>query len=185
MMKKKVNRARYFFAPLFRHNNHFALGFACLVLLVVLPAVTCHAQEALFSTYSHDAYLEYCNAAAFEQKYSASACWSCDIVAILMDVMINVIQNISSTALRLAKIILIYGSALWLAMFFLKTLSSATAQDPSQTLTTLFTFMFKVAFVYVMIIDFGFANLIEWIVNPLLSIGIDIGSAFGNWSGGA
>jgi len=171
--------------PFSKHLNRFALELACVILLVILPVISCYAQEALFSSYDHAAYLEYCNATAFEAKYGATECWSCDVVSILMDTMIDIVQKISPTATDLAKVILIYGAAVWLALFFLKSLSSATAQDPTQTLTALFTFMFKIALVYILVIDYGFATLIEWIVNPLLSIGIDIGTEFGNWAGGA
>ena len=87
-----------------------------------------------------------------------------------MDTMINIVQNISKAAIELANLILIYGSAIWIGVFFLKSLSSATAQDPTQVLTALFTFMFKVALVYVLVVEGGFVDLVNWIVNPLLSI---------------
>lgn len=181
-MMKKMSKIRYLCAPFIPNNRQSAIFWACFILFVIVPFVSCLALE--FGSYDHAAYLQYCNAKAFEEKYAAKECWSCDIIAILMDVMIDVIERISSTALSLAKIILIYGSALWLAMFFLKSLSAAKAQDPAQVLTAVFTFMFKVALVYVLVVDYGFSTLIEWIVNPLLSIGLDIGSEFSYWAGG-
>ena len=46
-------------------------------------------------------------------------------------------------------------------------------QDSAKVLDDAFAFMFKVAFIYVLIAG-GVANIINWIITPLLSIGMDV-----------
>jgi hypothetical protein len=64
-------------------------------------------------------------------------------------------------------------------MYFLKSVSSFATQDPAKILDGLFSFMFKWAFAFT-IVNMGIDSLVEEIVNPLLSIGMDIGTEFLN-----
>ena len=94
-----------------------------------------------------------------------------------MQTLTSTATTLSEYTIDLGKIILLYGSAIWLALYFLKSLSSAAAQDPSRVIDGVITFMFKFAIAYTFI-SIGIGEIIEYIVNPILKIGIDIGMSF-------
>lgn len=129
-----------------------------------------------------DKYLCYCDAAAIQKKYDDAGCWACDVVLTLMMSMTHVADTVYSAIDALARIILGGGACIWIAVYFLKALGSFATQDPAKIIDGFLTFCFKIALVYVMI-DSGINVMIEYIVNPLLSIGYDIGGAYSAASG--
>lgn len=151
-------------------------GIFCLCILF-LPSL-CEAG------YDHNEYLKFCNSETFEKKYETglSGCWSCAIVHWLMNAMVTAIIALSDPVLELSKLILNLGAAIWLAMFFLKSLGSFTVQDPAKIIDAVLTFMFKWALVFTLI-HFGIDEIVGQIINPLLSIGMDIGTEFSNATG--
>lgn len=156
--------------PLF-NRKLVIFGIFCLCVLF-LPSL-CEAG------YDHDEYLEYCNSTTFDGKYEKGeeGCWSCAVVHWLMDAMVTAIIALSGPIMELSKLILNFGAAIWLAMFFLKSLGSFTVQDPAKIIDAVLTFMFKWALVF-MLIHLGINEIVGQIVNPLLSIGMDIGTEF-------
>ena len=161
----------------YRRITSFCGSLFC-ALFIVLPAYAGILPDFLDGSYSDSTYHEVCNLDRINEKYSASACWSCDIIRMMTEGMSAVIVDIVGSTITLAEIILLWGSAVWLAVYFLKSVSAFAAQDPSKVLDGAITFMFKAGFIYVLIHNFGFEELVDKIVNPLLKIGMDIGSSF-------
>ena len=128
-------------------------------------------------TYDPNEYQEYCNVEKFNKKYEGAdaSCWSCDIITMMTDYMLSAANILSNASIELGKIILLIGAAIWLAMYFLKSLGSLTEQDPARVLDGAFTFMFKMALVYILLFNGGFLAIVDYIVNPILRIGSDIG----------
>ena len=62
-------------------------------------------------------------------------------------------------------------------MYFLKSLGSLAEQDPAKVLDGAFMFMFKMALVYVLLYNGGLLNIVDYIVNPILEVGMEIGSS--------
>ena len=79
--------------------------------------------------------------------------------------------------LTISELILQLGGAIWIAIYLLKSMGSMAAQDPMKVLDGMFTFMFKWALVYALIVA-GIDELIGMIISPILSVGFDIGTTF-------
>ena len=170
-----------------RRPISFVLG----VILLLFSARPCFSglgvdfslSEGLGITYSvaeydPEAYLEACNIDEYNKKYSEEgSCWSCDIIHVLMKSMTSAAKSLGALVASLGMQILLVGAAVWLAIYFLKSLASPAQQDPAKILDGAFTFMFKVALVYILISG-GVEGLAGQVVNPLLSIGMDIGTTF-------
>lgn len=158
-------------------NNHIMIALVVYVLLVLFP-ISSHAALISFGdTYDPNEYQRYCNVEKFNQKYegASSSCWSCDIIKEMTDKMLTAANILANKSIALGQIILLIGAAVWLALYFLKTLGSLTEQDPARVLDGAFTFMFKMALVYILLYNGGFLAIIDYIVNPILRIGSDIG----------
>ncbi len=149
----------------------------CLILLFLLPRISSAALVNLGDEYSESDYKEYCNVVKFNEKYSPeNSCWPCSVINSLTDTLFETVNDMINTVNNLAKLILLLGAAIWLAIYFLKSVSSLATQDSAKILDGALSFMFKVAFMYVLV-NGGIANIISWIITPLLSIGMDVSSA--------
>ena len=123
-------------------------------------------------------FAEKCNKDNFDKKYGENAtCWSCNIIYSLLTAFLDVAEKLYGTILELCEVIVPLGGAIWIAVFFLKSLGSLAAQDPMKIMDGLFIFMFKWAFVYALLLA-GIDELIGMVVSPILSIGFDIGTTF-------
>ncbi len=119
-----------------------------------------------------------CRMEIFDRKYGENAtCWSCNIIFSLLSAFLKVAQILYDSILDICKLIIQLGGAVWIALFFLKSLGSMAAQDPMKIMDALFVFMFKWAFVYALLLA-GIDELIGMVVSPILSIGFDIGTTF-------
>jgi len=150
------------------------LFLSCVVL--VFSTIPCFAAISIAS-YDEQAYLETCVTRLAEKYSDTGNCWSCGIIEIIMQNMTSYANTLGGLVTELSKQVLLIGSAIWLAIFFLKSLSSPAQQDLSKVLDGAFTFMFKVALVY-FLISGGVGGLVGDVVNPLLSIGVDAGTTF-------
>ena len=157
------------------HRNSYTI-WRWGVLILVLTLFMCNTAWAI-----DDEFKEYCLGEVFDAKYSEASCWSCDVVKILMSSMMKVTQSLYKEIKELCTLILQLGAAIWLALYFMKSLSSFAAQDPAKVLDGTLSFMFKWAIIYTLVAA-GLDAIMEYIVNPLLSIGFDIGSAFASHS---
>lgn len=157
------------------------VGALWLTALTLLP-------QASYAEDPDKEYLEYCVANIIEEKYvdtessGVSLCWACDIVHTLMKYMTEAIQLVYDATKDLAVYILIGGASIWIAVYLLKALGSFATQDPAKIIDGLLTFCFKIAILYFLIAH-GIDTMTEYIVNPLLTIGFDIGTEYSNLSG--
>lgn len=122
-------------------------------------------------------YLEYCSAEKFNKKYDDGGCWSCGVIFMLMDAMTKISGTIFAATMELCLLILNWGVAIWLAVYFLKSVSAFATQDAAKVIDGVLTFMFKWALVYTLVAA-GISEIVENIVNPLLGIGFDVGKTF-------
>lgn len=159
----------------FFRNNCFKIS--AIILVVVITLIS----QSAFASPDSD-YLEYCQSSVFDEKYEKGGCWACDVVGVIMKAMLSTITQLFEGIVELCKLILSLGAAIWLAIYFLKSLGSFAAQDPAKIIDGALTFMFKWALVYTLIF-WGIGEIINYIVSPLLSIGIDIGTVFSNGAG--
>ena len=146
-------------------------GYTPIIVMFLLLIATnvCAAPD--------EEYLKYCTSNVFNQKYEQGGCWSCDIISVIMRNMLAMITILFDAVLELCELILVLGAAIWLAIYFLKSLGSFAAQDPAKVIDGALLFMFKWALVYALISQ-GIGEILRYIVSPLLSIGIDVGTIF-------
>lgn len=155
--------------------------------IALIPDVSFAAliETTIGEDYSPELYQSYCGHDAIAAKYSGDNCWSCNIIAALVTALTSTAQNLKDPILELSKTVLLIGAAIWIAMYFFKSISSLASQDPSKILDGAFTFMFKVAFIWALIgVGDGIANVIAYIINPLLQIGMEIGTSLSSKGGG-
>jgi len=167
----------------FAQNNRQTIIFGVCFLLTLLPALSSYGIT-IGPEYDPEEYKKYCNIEDFTNKYDGpnAGCWSCSIIHLMMKIMVTTASVIVNATITLGKTILLWGSAVWLAAYFLKSVTAFTAQDPAKNLDAIIVFMFKVTIVYLLIYDGGFAYMVDKVVNPLLQIGMDIGTDFLNAS---
>ncbi|MCM1323642.1 MAG: hypothetical protein NC218_05730 [Acetobacter sp.] len=127
-------------------------------------------------------FLTYCVGEKFLEKYKEAECWSCDIIKIMMNAMMTITEKLYQRIKELCLLILQIGGAIWLALYFMKSLGSFAAQDPAKIIDGALTFMFKWALIYAIILG-GMDVIMDYIVNPILSIGFDVGAQFAKGSG--
>ena len=150
------------------------LGNKCL-LVVALLLLIFFVDDAFASADAH--FREHCSIEKFNQKYDNSSCWSCNIIFSLLNAFLHVSTLLYDGMKEISTLVLKLGGAIWIALFFLKSLGSLAAQDPMKVLDGLFLFMFKWAFIYALVIS-GIDEIVGMIISPILSVGFDIGSTF-------
>lgn len=119
----------------------------------------------------------HCDISIFNKKYDNGNCWSCGIIYSLLNAFLEVSKILYNSMKEISTLVLKLGGAIWIAVFFLKSLGSIAAQDPMKIMDGLFMFMFKWAFVYAIIIS-GIDEIVGMIISPILSVGFDIGTTF-------
>ncbi len=152
------------------------LHFICRHKFVIRGGAFCYVL-LLAKTAFCDDYLTYCSSDVINEEYENAGCWSCKIIVTLMTSLTTVAGTLYGTTVEAAKLILTLGTAIWIALYFFKSLGSFATQDPAKIIDGLLTFCFKVALVYALVTA-GVDILVQYIVNPLLSIGFDIGGTF-------
>ena len=121
-------------------------------------------------------YRKFCLSDEFTNKYENADCWSCDVVLSLMQGVTKAAGILAGNVQALSKVILLYFGAIWIAVYFLKALGSFAQQDSTKLLDGLLNFMFRWCISY-FLVYYGIEVIVEYMVNPLLSIGVDVGSA--------
>ena len=94
----------------------------------------------------------------------------------------NTTKTLYEAIRSISETVLIYGGAIWIACYFLKTLGSFAAQTPGKVLDGLMMFVFKWALCYATVAS-GLDSIVDYIVSPLLDIGYSIGTDFNNSTG--
>lgn len=168
----------------FIRRHRFALSGMCLLFLLIASdfAFAGATEDSCEKLEDHEQYLCYCGSKVIQKKYEEGGCWSCDVIFALMTSMTKAAGMLFQASIGVAKLILGGGACLWIAAYFLKALGSFATQDPAKIIDGLLTFCFKVALMYALV-DSGIGVIVQYIVNPLLSIGFDIGSTFAGATG--
>ena len=141
-----------------------------LVLSILLISSNCFAA-------ADEEYTEHCLKDNIEESSSSAGCWSCGIIFSLMVNLSSAAETLYKSICAISADILIYGGAIWVAVYLLKALGSFAAQTPGKVLDGLVTFMFKWALAYAAVVS-GIDAVAELIVSPLLDIGFTIGKQF-------
>lgn len=161
-----INRLNEIYFDCLDARRVISRGIIFLLFLVILSPNNALAID--------DEFVEYCLSSVFEDKYKNAGCWSCDIIKILIRSMLDLTDVLFKEVRELSILILQLGGAIWLAIYLMKSLSALTAQDPAKVIDGALMFMFKWAIVYTVIFA-GMDVIMQYIVNPLLSIGFDVG----------
>jgi hypothetical protein len=150
-------------------SNKYFRGIG-IFLFALLIANTCFAQ-------ADDEYTEHCLNDKIKESSDNAGCWSCGIVFSLMVSLSDAAEKLYGLISAISEQILIYGGAIWIAIYLLKALGSFAAQTPGKVLDGLVSFMFKWALAYTAVVS-GISAISDLIVTPLLDIGFTIGQSF-------
>ena len=160
-----------FINKLLKSKNLCGFVVFCAILFV---SFYCHAE-------ADEEYTEACLKDKLNESDNAG-CWSCQVVQTLMLGLTNVTGVLYDAIKEISELVLLYGGAIWIACYFLKTLGSFAAQTPGKVLDGLMIFIFKWALCYTAIYV-GLDSIVNYIVQPLLDIGYSIGTEFNKSTG--
>ncbi len=124
-------------------------------------------------TYSDRASNVACEIQRLVYKYQSS-CYSCLVIKTLLQEFMKVAEKTYSLCREAGVKILFLASILWIAFFVLKQVSTFTNVEPISMINTFLKQMFKILFVYVVIVS-GADTFITYVVNPVLNVGADYG----------
>lgn len=180
-----INNIKYAVSVIQKHFRRLVFVYF-LILSLFIPRIGSAGliNYTIGESYSLSTYLSYCSQAHFQEKYNSeeASCWPCTVIKALSNALFMSADKLIEPITELAKIVLLIGAAIWISMFFLKSVSSMAMQDSAKNMDGIFVFVFKVAFIYVLI-NGGIAEIIGWIIKPLLSIGMDVTQALNLMTG--
>lgn len=116
-----------------------------------------------------------CNIPALKEQY-LSTCYSCTIVAQMLQVFLKAASQAYSVTREAGIKLLTIGMFIWIAIYILKQISQFVQPEPMKMLQELFTFFFKCFVAYVAITS-GITILTQMIINPILAVGAEFGTA--------
>lgn len=111
-----------------------------------------------------------------DYETSKSKCWYCRVVIVMTNAYLQAAESSIPTTVELGHLILKLGFVIWLAIFLLKQLSSMSQITPGKMLQEILIMAFKCAFSYYAL-DMGTDFITNYILNPIMITGTDIGSA--------
>ena len=114
-----------------------------------------------------------CEIGRMKAKYQTT-CYSCLVVKTLLSEFMKIGDKTYSLCRDAAVKILFLCSALWLAFFVLKNVSSFTSIEPANFVNQLFSQLFKIVVAYAIIVS-GADTFITYVVNPIMDAGADYG----------
>lgn len=124
-----------------------------------------------------------CNKQYLEDKYigqnnanNQEKCWYCRVVIIMTNAYLKATEQALPVVKDLGLLVVKLGFAIWLALFILKQISSIGGITPGKMLQEILTMGFKCAFAHFAIKD-GLTFITNYILNPILITGTDIGNA--------
>ena len=145
----------------------------------VVGAVVGAVLGAIFSIFKRKSEaqkrLEACKVSKFIKKYCG--CFSCSTVAVMVTIFLQVAAKGSGIMQQAAQTILLIFTALWIAIFFLKRLSSFSAIELNETIQSLLFFLFKILVAWIFI-NGGFALASHYTLEPIMSFGTTLGQEF-------
>lgn len=129
--------------------------------------------------------LELCNIAEMEKRYMGvdrngnvdkeRACWYCRIVIIMTNAYLQAANQALPVSQELGHMLLKLGFSIWLAIYILKQISAFSATSPGKMLQEIFVMGCKCMFANLAISD-GITFITDFILNPIMITGTDIGS---------
>ncbi|MBQ8750920.1 MAG: hypothetical protein IJZ30_04725 [Alphaproteobacteria bacterium] len=161
-----------FIKKLLKNKNLCGFVVFCATLFV---SFYCYAE-------ADEEYIKECLQKELNKSTDNAGCWSCQVVQTLMQGLTNVTGVLYEAIRSISETVLLYGGAIWIACYFLKTLGSFAAQTPGKVLDGLMIFVFKWSLCYATIYV-GLDGIVEYIVQPLLDIGYSIGTEFNKSTG--
>lgn len=118
-----------------------------------------------------------CKTSAQVRAEVTAGCWSCLVLEKVSSAFLYAAKAGLGVSQKAGVALLILGSAIWLAMWALKNVSSFTEIQLGNILNELFKFLFKVALAY-WFISFGPGAISNYFIRPILSVGALIGQQF-------
>ena len=114
-----------------------------------------------------------CEIGRMKLKYQTN-CYSCLVVKTLLSEFMKIGEKTYSLCRDAAVKILFLCSALWIAFFVLKNVSSLTSIEPASFVNQLLSQLFKIVVAYAIIVS-GADTFITYVVNPIMDAGADYG----------
>lgn len=114
-----------------------------------------------------------CEIGRMKLKYQTN-CYSCLVVKALLSEFMKIGDKTYSLCRDAAVKILFLCSALWIAFFVLKNVSSLTSIEPASFVNQLLSQLFKIVVAYAIIVS-GADTFITYVVNPIMDAGADYG----------
>ena len=110
-----------------------------------------------------------------KERYQGD-CFPCEIVNVLLASFMRASSKVYDVSREAGNKLLLLGSAIWLAFWALRKLSSFANVEPSSMTNELIIFFGKVLVAYCFI-NAGIGSLVNFAINPLLGAGAEFGSA--------
>lgn len=110
------------------------------------------------------------------QKKYMNGCVPCQVVKVLLTAFMRASANVYDVSREAGTKLLLIGSAIWVAFWALKKVSSFTNPEPMAMMNELLIFFGKVLVAFVFI-NSGIGTLIGYAVNPVIAAGADYGTA--------
>lgn len=114
-----------------------------------------------------------CEIGRMKLRYQTN-CYSCLVVKTLLSEFMKIGDKTYSLCRDAAVKILFLCSALWIAFFVLKNVSSLTSIEPASFVNQLLSQLFKIVVAYAIIVS-GADTFITYVVNPIMDAGADYG----------
>lgn len=107
------------------------------------------------------------------------ACWFCRVAIVMTNAYLQAANKALPVAQDLGHMIVKLGFAIWLAIYLLQQVSSFSSTSPGKMLQEIIVMGFKCAFANLAISD-GITFITQFILNPIMITGTDIGTAILN-----
>ena len=146
-----------------KYNNIILLCLMLIIGVVLLCPNVAQATEA-------------CDISKMQDQYTRS-CITCPTVATIISIFLEVGVDAYPLMRSAANTLLGILSVLWIAMYFLKKLSSFAAVELPEMMQELSIFFFKIL-VAAVCINGGISVILDFTLNPIISFGTDFGIAF-------
>ena len=110
-----------------------------------------------------------------KERYQGD-CFPCEIVNVLLASFMRAASQVYDVSKEAGNKLLLLGSAIWVAFWALRKVSSLANVEPSSMTNELIIFFGKVLVAYCFI-NAGIGTLVSYAINPILAAGADFGSA--------
>lgn len=134
---------------------------------------TTKALAGMATVYQEDG--QNCVTANLNAMYDG-VCYSCIVIETLVSAFTTAGAKAYGASRQLANAVLVIATALWLAMYILKSVSSFTSVEPMKMINDIFVQLFKVMVAFV-VVNAGIDVIVQYTIEPILNTGLDFGDA--------